>query len=169
MEKKNVKAQEANSSCCSSGCCSGGSCHGHHVVRIICKVVTVLIVLGLICGMARFAMFEHGGKFCGATNAPVQQMMKYHNGGCDGWLGGDRDEKTTKLFGTITKVEGNKITLTDNAAKEQVVYTQSNTTITNTTTLIGLTGLKAGQNVLYTGATDPAKAGKFIVTLMAVL
>jgi hypothetical protein len=55
------------------------------------------------------------------------------------------------MFGAITKNEGNKITIMDNADQEQVLVTQATTTIILINKEVGLKDLKTGQNINFVG------------------
>ncbi len=53
-----------------------------------------------------------------------------------------------RLFGSITKIEGNKITILNNAAEEQMVMSMQDTIIGLAGNEVGLGALKVGQNVV---------------------
>jgi hypothetical protein len=59
-----------------------------------------------------------------------------------------------QLSGTITKIEGNRITITDNAGKEQVILSQSDTSIKSSTGPVSLTNLKTGANITAVGTLN---------------
>ncbi len=56
-----------------------------------------------------------------------------------------------RIFGAITKIEGNKITVMDNANQERILITQATTTIMSVSQEVGLKDLKVGQNINFTG------------------
>lgn len=58
---------------------------------------------------------------------------------------------TARIFGSIGKVEGAKITVIDNGAKERIVMSQSSTMISSSTGFLGLSLLKPGQTVMVMG------------------
>jgi hypothetical protein len=144
------------------GACCGGICKccKHPVVRIIIKIVLILVILGLIC-MAFFKChhnrFDRDMKFGGygmmttqaipaGTAVPAFGMMGFEKGGS--WGEEKEGKGMTRLFGVITKIDGNKITILDNGAKEQTFLSQPATTIMTATGEVGLSALKAGQNVI---------------------
>lgn len=69
------------------------------------------------------------------------------------WIGRTQNS-AVYLFGAITKIDGNKITLVDNGGKEQVVVTASDTVIYGASGEISLSSLKAGQSIRAGGATN---------------
>lgn len=87
------------------------------------------------------------------SNVELDKQMKL--------FGDYEDKEMTKLFGTITKIEGNKITILDNSAKEAVVISESTTTIINSTGEISLSKLQVGQNIAaYSKPGKDDKAGE---------
>lgn len=62
--------------------------------------------------------------------------------------------KLTRLFGVVSKIEGNKISIKDNSAAEVAVLSQATTVITSTGIEIGLSSLKAGQNIVSYGTLN---------------
>jgi hypothetical protein len=140
------------------GCCGGmaGKCCKSRIAHLICKIVFVLVIVGLICLAFRchHNRFDRDMKFGGfgmmTTQAipadvtvPAFGMMGFEKGR---W--GEEGKDMVKLFGVITKIEGNKITVLDNGAKEQAFLSQPETTIMTATGEVGLSTLKAGQNVI---------------------
>ncbi len=59
-----------------------------------------------------------------------------------------------EVFGSVTKVDGTKITVMDNGAKEQVVVSTSATVIYTSTGEAALSSLKAGQTVYVVAVTN---------------
>jgi hypothetical protein len=59
-----------------------------------------------------------------------------------------------RMFGAVTKVEGNLITIMNNGAAEQVVVSQADTIIMSSSTEVGLAALKAGQNIVVAGVMN---------------
>ncbi|OGH65874.1 MAG: hypothetical protein A3B90_03160 [Candidatus Magasanikbacteria bacterium RIFCSPHIGHO2_02_FULL_41_13] len=64
------------------------------------------------------------------------------------------DQKLSRVFGTITKIEGNQITVLDNAVKNQIILSLSSTIITASSTEVGVSSLKVGQNIAALGAAN---------------
>jgi len=148
------------------GCCGGGGagkCCKGRVVHLIFKIVFILVIVGLICMAFRchHNRFDRDFKFGGygmmTTQAipadvavPAFGMMGFEKGGFFGERCDDEKEGKgmTRLFGVVTKIDGNKITVLDNGAKEQTFISQPETTIITATGEVGLSALKAGQNVI---------------------
>ena len=135
-------------------------CKKHMVLKVIGGLVVLALVFG--GGVAVGSEFGHRGERNGRLG-----MMGYQAFGNEkSFMGsnmmyrafgdGEEGEKNgrTTLFGTVVKVEGNKITFTDNAAKEQTVLSQTNTVIFTSAGEVGLSSLKAGQNIVVTQMTD---------------
>lgn len=61
---------------------------------------------------------------------------------------------TARYFGTVNRVEGNKITIVDNGSVEMVILSQSSTRIESERGVMGLTELKPGQKVEVIGVRD---------------
>jgi hypothetical protein len=59
-----------------------------------------------------------------------------------------------RLFGIVNKVEGNLITVTTNAAKDQVVVSASDTVIMVGEKEVGLATLKEGDNAIFFGSMN---------------
>lgn len=125
---------------------------------------------GFACG-ARFSRFYGMGYYGMMSSTTTLDGKTAYNAGMMNNLGeygftkhmkfwdndNDKENKTTKLFGTVAKVEGNKITVTDNAGKEQVVLSLSSTTISNSIGEIGLQSIKIGQGLSIIGKTNKDK------------
>lgn len=58
---------------------------------------------------------------------------------------------TVRILGSVSKIDGNKITIVDNAAKNQVIMSQATTMIRSSAGVLSLLGLKVGQTVIVTG------------------
>lgn len=132
--------------------------HNHHhesLGSIIVKVTLVVLVAAAVFGVGvsagiRAAFMRQVGVFNpAAVNSPVG--LSERMGMMGNW---DRDSHTTRLFGTITKVEANQITVLDNAAKTDMIVTSATTVITSSSTEIGLSSLKAGQNIVAVGVVN---------------
>lgn len=96
-------------------------------------------------GGASFGMMERGG--VGAAYGTRGGMM-------GGIFGNDENGKVTRLFGVISKVENDQITVTNNAAKPEVVFSLPTTIIVSANAEVGLSSLKAGQNIVVMGSTN---------------
>lgn len=121
------------------GGCGSGHCGHHHHGGMggFFKFIVFLIVVGLFIGafshMQRWSKFNYMRGFVG--NGTEVGMMTY-------W---DNDDQ---VFGTITVIAGNVITIRDNAGELQTFESQAETMIMNSTMPIGLSALKVGDNVL---------------------
>ncbi len=131
--------------------------HRHESMgSIIVKVTLVVLVAAAVFGVGvsagiRAAFMRQVGVFNpAAVNSPVG-LSERVGGMMGNW---DRDSHTTRLFGTITKVEANQITVLDNAAKTDMIVTSATTVITSSSTEIGLSSLKAGQNIVAVGVVN---------------
>ena len=62
----------------------------------------------------------------------------------------DSDAKD-QIFGTVSHIEGNKITITDNGGKDRIVFSGSNTVIMLGGEVIGLLTLAEGQSITAFG------------------
>jgi hypothetical protein len=71
------------------------------------------------------------------------------------------------MFGAITKIEGNKITVLDNSNLEQILITQATTTIMSTLKEIGIKDLKEAQNINFVGQLN--KDNQYEVSWIKVL
>ncbi|MFA6992030.1 MAG: hypothetical protein WC269_01965 [Candidatus Gracilibacteria bacterium] len=168
MENKKINHEDHE--CCGS-CC--GSHHGHGMHRafwIIIRVLIILLVLWAVFGFFFGHMWNYGrfgyDKF--GYNGMGYNMM---NGGYNmmGWYDDDDSGSRNGLsFGTITKIDGNKITVLNNANAEVTFATGASTVIYSSTGEIGLAGLKVGQNINYYGKTDK-NTGNFTLRMIRVL
>ena len=70
---------------------------------------------------------------------------------------GEATAMPERLFGNITKIEKNQITILNNAAQEQTVLSLADTVIISSSTEVGISALKAGQDVIVFGAPNADK------------
>jgi len=152
-----------------------GQCCGHggkHIGHCIAKAAILLLVLTLVFaagigigkhaggreGFGKNKGFGYNGAFggCGLSRENNDYgfgMMK--SGNREGRLGmmgrwfGNNNEKasSTEVVGSITKIDGNKITILNNGNAEQVVVSTADTQIMAKTGLAGLKDLKTGQSI----------------------
>jgi len=64
------------------------------------------------------------------------------------------ENNTTRIFGIISNIEGNKITVTDNSGGSQIILSQSDTIISTSAGEVGLSILKPGLNIIILGSTN---------------
>jgi len=90
---------------------------------------------------------DAGGK-CGCNQDGPKTMMRF---GDDKLV--ERVEMV-RLFGVVNKVEGNLITITTNAAKDQVVVSVAETVIMVGEKEVGLSTIKEGDNAVFFGTMN---------------
>ena len=133
------------------GCCGHGGYRSHWFVRLVIVVVGLLLAFKLGLALGKI----HGGFW--DDDKFGYGMMVNGPGGYGGMMGnlmwGGRTENFagSAMAGIVTKVEGNKITLTDNGGKTQIITTSSNSIIVVDGQEAGLNSLKAGQYLRATG------------------
>jgi hypothetical protein len=162
MEKSKEKMCATGAGPCSSGCWCG-KCIGWKLLKMFLCLAVALFVF--ICGVGvgvkmsnyKTGAWGNGGmsimKYGQTAELGPNTMMKFFStkdGGC-GFASQSHD---VRLFGNITKIEGNKITVLDNSAKEQVVLSQPSTIIAETETEVGLSSLEPGMNIISVGAMN---------------
>lgn len=62
-----------------------------------------------------------------------------------------------RVYGNISKIEANQITIMNNAAQEQMILSQADTVIVSSSTEVGISELKVGQNIIVYGSPDKDK------------
>jgi hypothetical protein len=160
-------------------CCGGnriGKCCKSRTIRVIIKVAIILIIIAVVAGLIRrFDRHERfnrgmasGGYYGmmdvntapGGATQPGFGMMRFGRMGYSNEKSGEEKNGASRLFGVIKSINGNQITVTDNGAKDQTFASDADTTIVSSAGEIGLSALKAGQNVILTqtkGADGKAK------------
>lgn len=135
---------------------------------IVLKVLLVVIIGGAIFGVGVCAgiratiwrgLADTGVSSRGMMNvkAPlgsVGMMGRLSKGDDESWGWGKEEQKMSRVFGAITKIEGNQITILDNAVKSEVIVSLSSTIITASSTEVSIASLKAGQNIAALGALN---------------
>lgn len=136
---------ESNGRCINS-CCRNVS-FGHRLAKVFLTVVVTFFVftVGMGYGFKIGYVVARGGYAKNSANIPM--MKRFDN---ESFFRKNVSE-TTRLFGTITKVDGNKITVTNNAAQESIVVSQTSTVILSATSEIGLSSLKTGLSIVSSG------------------
>jgi hypothetical protein len=142
-----------------------GHCHGrkNRCLRITIRIVIAILVLGIVFS-AGFALgkassfFRYGivGRDGQTDTSNVRyQMMNGDFGKVGVFMMGkwraENKEGASRIFGSILKIEGAKITISDNGGKEQVVLSGSDTVIMTQSGEISLSNLKAGQTLTAFG------------------
>ncbi len=155
------KNEEKSSCWWGRHCADGSHCHGAwRVGRFLMwgVILVVVFALGVFRGAAGTARYFSGFPGC-AISGQVGMMGGYGYGGWSrgaSWMMGgyDRDEASQKVFGAITSIDGNKITVSDNGGNQISVFSTSNTTITLQGEEVGLNSLKIGQSVGVLGVLN---------------
>ncbi len=158
METKSEQTNNSKSMCCRRP-------WPLRIMRGIISLVLVFIILIFGVGLGFAAAREQGEHGWNNYRQRAMYMNRYNEPSDEGCtMCGDviadteNEEETTdsaRLFGAITKIEGNKITVMTNAAQEQIVLSQTDTVIAlPTDEEIGLAALKAGQNIIVTGTLN---------------
>jgi len=139
--------------------CECGNCVGYRrggcwrwVFRVIfwILILTFVFSAGMLAGAVKVLRYENsptGGPF-GMMN--LGGMLDY------GWnqLRSVSSDGGIGVFGTVTKVSGNEITLTDNGNKEKSVLSTSATTIISAGEVSTLGEIKEGQTIYTYGSLN---------------
>lgn len=159
-ELKNNKKEEKKSKC---------ECSRLQYFFIAAAITAVLVlVFALGAAVGKVSNFSHmKGKAVTRSFTPYgnTQMAKEKGGTCPFARNGSIDGKNSnKVFGVMTKVDGNKITVLDNSNKEQIFETTAQTSIVELDEEVGLNDLAAGQKLnIFTSTGDDGKVSvKFI-------
>ncbi len=123
---------------------------------IVLKVLLIVIIGGSIFGVGvsagiRAAIWRGLDVPRPASRVAVMERAAKED---ESWGWGKDDQKMTRVFGAITKIEGNQITILNNAVKNEIVLSLSSTVITSSSSEIGIGALKAGQNIAALGALN---------------
>lgn len=144
-----------------SGACCGSCSRFSHMgtalklfIALALAFFVYLIGVGMgIAGSRQGAMY--GIKSAQNTNITTGFMMNNGNGFFSRsvmMLPGQN--RSVRFFGTVAKIEKNQLTILDNAAAEQLVFTQATTVITDDDTEVGLSDLSLGDNVVVYGSPN---------------
>jgi hypothetical protein len=170
---------------CTKVCCASKSSAWWVLKYLLILVVLICIFIVGVCVGARIALRRgtivmNRGAISAQVVPPGYGMMKGRGGdrgmmnglfgkeGSNWFIGGEEESaSSTHLFGTIASVEDNKLTITDNAAKDQIVYSQADTRIMTSAGEVGLAALKVGQTVNVTGLVG--QDGKTTATIIWVV
>lgn len=141
--------------------------HGHGGWWFL-KIVIGMILIGLIFSLGaaagRFKAYYRGYGYGGYGGYGMMRGFGTPSSGYYGsymmgpymmgryWGDPAGAINSQSLFGTVSKIEGNKVTVKDNSGREQTVLTTSGTVIYAANRPIGLSQLKAGWNVTVEGA-----------------
>jgi len=148
---------------CSSGCWCGKCIRWKLLKLFLCLAVAFFV---FVCGLGvgvKMSYYKLGGagnegwgmvKYGEVGESGRPGMMIKLMSAEEGAYGLTVQSHAIRLFGNITKIDGNKITVLDNSAKEQVILSQPETIITATGTEVGVASLKAGMNIVSIGAMN---------------
>lgn len=164
METKGGK--KTNGHICGLYCPCGRMSAGHMVVKIFLAIA--MIGLGTVIAMEVFYSIGKGSmaKQPCYGEGGVQMMQRFEGEKAGGMLIGrgtnvfykqEMPPMPERVFGAVTKIEGNKITILNNAAEEQMILSMAETVIISSSTEVGLSALKVGENVVIFGAPNKDK------------
>jgi len=139
-----------------------GKCCTSSAGKIIGGIVIAALLVGggmaLGSGFRGERGFERGGRgdasFGMMGRGGVGAVYGTRGGMMGGVFGNDENGKATRLFGVISKVENDQITVTNNAGKPEVIFSLPTTIIVSANAEVGLSSLKAGQNIVVMGSTN---------------
>jgi hypothetical protein len=109
---------------------SAGCCSSNHGMKAVLIVVAVLIVLGGMACVARFAVGRHS-----FNQVAVERNVSFGGGNIEGSRdgrmmggGGFRGQAGTSLIGKITNVDGNNVTIHKDSNNKDYTIVISDTT-----------------------------------------
>lgn len=154
--------------------CSRFCCGTHSVAWCVLKIVVAVLVLGAVfclgarMGVKRSFMMKQGiggsdnvifmrhmsdDLMPGDRGAMGMKVMKMERmRGMEMMMNGNASG-TASVFGSISKIDGNRFMVKDNGAIERVVISEPATTIMTSTGETSLANLKVGQTVEVHGVT----------------
>lgn len=159
MDQKETKHAKCGFGMWGEGC-GHGWCHAVKWLVWLAVLATVF-VFGMSAGAVKIARYGY--------NPISGGMMGFRSGMMGGfgygtqsigksWMMGsyDRDDagNLQKAFGSITSIEGNKITLTDNGGNAVSVLSTANTTILAGQEEVSLNALASGQDIRVLGTMN---------------
>lgn len=120
--------------------------HRHWFFRLVFwAIIVVLIVTAFVTGVCiGFMKSGMAGKFGGDYGG--RHMMLWRD-----WDGAE-GAGSKYIFGEITAIDGSKITVRDNGAQEQVIFSSADTRIMESISEIPLSDLRVGQAISVWGA-----------------
>ncbi len=171
MENKGEK-KIANHKCGTNCSCSWTKLSwGHLLLKIFLALVMIALALAIsitVCYKlgrdARGSNTRFGGMVCGQIGN--QDRFGEEKGGGVIMKGGtatiinagkEIPPAPERIFGNISKIEANQITIMNNAAQEQIILSQANTVIISSSTEVGLSVLQVGQNIIVFGSPNNEK------------
>lgn len=133
----------------------------HKWTKVLAWIAAILaVILIILIGVAgaytwNRGYFGDGSGYgmMGWDNEGHYFRMGRFGGKGTGMMGsGYWNSQNSQVFGVIKSINGNKITITNNAGASEIVVTSANTAIINNNgSQIGLSALKTGQNIVVTG------------------
>jgi hypothetical protein len=164
MQTKGDKKRAAEHSC-GLYCPCGKMSTAHLIVKIF--LALAMIGFGLVIAITIFYNVCGGRGIkpaCDRMHGGQVFQAKFMGGESGGMIavgtnmafraGNDVSVMPERVFGSITKIEANQITIKNNAAQEQVVISQADTVIFSSSTEVGLSALQIGQNIIVYGTPD---------------
>lgn len=176
MEMKGDKKRNGHN--CGLYCPCGKMSIGHFLVKLFLAIA----IIGLVTVIAMEVFYNLGkdrwsdhpcfkmmtgqvmqGRFVSDKGAGVVMMG---SGGSNMFYKATKEAPAMpeRVFGNITKIEANQITIKNNGAQEQVIISEADTAIISSSTEVGLAALKVGQDIIVIGSPDKDKklVAKFI-------
>ncbi len=118
------------------------------------RVIGSIVVLALVFGAGLAAGREFRGGEGHGREGSFGMMGHGRSGGKEGFFGKGDERENAGLFGVISKIEGNQITITDNAGKPEIIVSLPSTLIVSGNMPVALAALKVGQNIIVNGDTN---------------
>lgn len=159
-----MKQMQSEGSAKKSGSCKSMDCSGWDWLAKITLWGTIIIfvaILGMACG-ARLALYGGNWNRSGMMNwarynTDSSEKNNFQYGRGKMMLNYNKADDLTNLFGVVSRVEKNLITILDNSSNEQVVVSLSSTTIVSATGEVGLASIKEGQSLKVVGTLNADK------------
>lgn len=141
-------------------------CSEHPVWKWVLGIFFFLVAIFVVFSIASMIVFKFQ-RFEGRSDVNKLMMgnvtsLCQRDGKCDcggtgmvkGWGKSDDRSDVVRVYGTISKVEGNLITIMNNGAKEQIVVSAVDTVIMSSSTEVGLSALKVGGGAVFVGSMN---------------
>ena len=133
----------------------------HPVWKWIFGIFFFLIALYVVFAISSMIVFKFqhmAGWYGGDKFTSYQKKSDCNFGGTMMKRWGKEDRLgTVRVFGTITKIEGNLITILNNGAQEQAVISAADTVIMSYSAEVGLAALKVDAGAVFMGRMNVEK------------
>lgn len=156
MLKENKKCEETQ------GCCpQATNCHccgrkGHWIIKKLILLIVIIIIfsIGMKIGCLKNKMMNGFSGYNFSSDNISGKFMGNNMMFSFGKKGDDKDTKAKVVFGVISALSGNRLDITDNGNTNQVVISNSDTSIIMDGQEIALSTLKVGQAINVLGELD---------------